>query len=497
MSSNDFRKKAIAAGVIVGMLGGAGVMSASANTNIFSGQSTPTTTASTTNTGSKTTNTTSNAKVEDVKTQSAGNNSGKANETVGSSTTRTVSGNNHAQAPDSKAKSSDSVADAVSGCDVAEHAEEVQISRIKAIEAGPSRVAAMESVEENEATKGCLSSSKEVLDLTLALPTIRGSWGDIGQIVRRQVDKEINSIKEQVINRTCEIADKAILDATAPVRDFYKTWNEAVNVINGADALVGKYLTDEVANQGTKVQSYLDGRLESLQNKLDARNKEISDKYEGYKSSLNDRVYESFGFNIEDADAQATKIRQEQVQAEIDDIQRRLPPQPKFTVRQQGGEYFKCDASGKCTATNVIEYQKITQETKAYNDAVANSKTQIAQLQKQIKDLGTALDARTKAAEAKAAGQTTTQATQTGTGTTTTGTQTTTQGTNSDSAANRTLSQRVDAASTKAKSTVNEAASSAAEKNLSVSSLRNMFTGSKSTTTEGESTSTGSNPFKN
>lgn len=381
MSNIDFKKKAIAVGVVIGMLSGAGVMTASANTNIFTGSSTTSASADKTPTSTKTT-----VKVEDVQANRAGANSPKAKETVNANETRTVSSAGHAQAPEAAAKETNDVESKAKACVAAEHAQKVQIERIKAIEAGPSRVEAMENIEENESTKGCLSSSQEILDLTLALPTIRGSWGDIGTIVRNRLDKEINQIKENTINRACEIADKAIVDATAPVVDFYNQWNSAVEIINGADALVGKYLADKVTVETDKVAMYLDERLNSAQAKLDARNQKFAEAYQGIKDSANQKVYDVVGFDIDDAQSSVLNIRKQQTQEAIEVLQKQIPPKPTETVRMSGGEYLKC-VGAQCTPTTISEYQKISAQHKAHADAVAEHGTKINMLQKQLNEL--------------------------------------------------------------------------------------------------------------
>lgn len=386
MKKLDFKTNAIAAGVVIGMFACAGVVSANANTNPFSG-TTATTGANSSGEIAPTAQPNTKSQVETVKSMSAGNSSTPAKELPTSNTTKTVSSDKHVQAADSTAKSTNSAVDDAQGCAVANHAQEVQVARMKAVDAGPTRVQAMENIEKNESTKGCLSSSQEILDLTLALPTIRGSWGDIGQVVRRQVDKEIAKIKDEVINRTCEIADKAIMDATAPVMQFYKDWNDTVTLINGSDAMVGKYLSDQVSLGSDKVGMYLSERLKLAETNLNEANARAAERYEGYKSDLNERVYDAIGFEIGDAEAQVDKIRKDQIQAEINGIQSRIPPKPKYTVRASGGEYYKCIGTS-CEEISVLEYRDIREQHTAYNNAVEQSRTQISMLQKQMSEIG-------------------------------------------------------------------------------------------------------------
>lgn len=475
MKKLDFKTNAIAAGVVIGMFACAGVVSANANTNPFSGTTT-TTGANSSGTTAPTTKPNTTSQVETVKSMSVGNSSTPAKELPTSNTTRTVSSDKHVQAADSTAKSTDSAVEDVQGCVVANHAQEVQVARMKAIDAGPTRVQAMENIEENESTKGCLTSSQEILDLTLALPTIRGSWGDIGQVVRRQVDKEIAKIKDEVINRTCEIEDKAIMDATAPVMDFYKRWNDTVTVINGADARVGKYLSDQVSLSGDKVNMYLSERLSLAESNLNEANARVAAKYEGYKSSLNERVYDAIGFEIGDAEAQVKKIRKDQIQAEIDDIQSRIPPKPKYTVQASGGKYFKCIGTS-CQETTVAEYQTLQAQHTAHNNAVEQSRTQISMLQKQMSEIGKTVTEQTTTQSTPAASTVVTPATNTTQTQTQAQTGTTAQTTQQQ---NQSPDQRLESA----KTAINEKVEAAENKRFSISSLNPFSRGQSGSTSE-------------
>lgn len=461
MQKLDFKTKAIAVGVVIGMLGGVGVMSANANTNPFSGTSS---TSSASMTQGATTSTTS--KVEDVKAASVGNTSTPAKQVATSDTTTTVSSNKHVHAADSTAKATDDVGEAAEGCAVANHAEEVQVARMKTIDAGPTRIQAMENIENNESTKGCLASSQEIIDLTVALPTIRGSWGDIGQVVRRQVDKELANIKEEVINRTCEIADKAVLDATSSVRGYFKTWNDAVAVINGADAMVGKYLSDRVSLGGSKVDMYLSERLNSAENSLNAANARAADRYKGYKSTLNEKVYDALGFEIGDAQSQVDTIRRDQIQTEIADIQRRIPPKPTHTVQTSGGLYYKCLGTS-CQEINVTEYQKIRAEHQAHNNAVEQSRNQLAMLQKQLSEIGKQVTEPTTQTQTQATTTTSTTTPATTSGAAATTTQTQAQG----GGGQATLGHKVDAVVNNTTNTVNTKVDEAQRKTFSISDL--------------------------
>lgn len=475
MKKLDFKTNAIAAGVVIGMFACAGVVSANANTNPFSG-TTVATGANSSGTTATTTKPNTTSQVETVKSMSVGNSSTPAKELPTSNTTKTVSSDKHVQAADSTAKSTDSAVEDVQGCVVANHAQEVQVARMKAIDAGPTRVQAMENIEKNESTKGCLTSSQEILDLTSALPTIRGSWGDIGQVVRRQVDKEIAKIKDEVINRTCEIADKAIMDATAPVMDFYKSWNDTVTVINGADALVGKYLSDKVSLSGDKVNMYLSERLSLAESNLNEANARVAAKYEGYKSSLNERVYDAIGFEIGDAEAQVNKIRKDQIQAEIDDIQSRIPPKPKYTVQASGGKYFKCIGTS-CQETTVAEYQTLQAQHTAHNNAVEQSRTQISMLQKQMSEIGKTVTEPTTTQSTPAASTVVTPATNTTQTQTQAQTGTTAQTTQQQ---NQSPAQRLESA----KTAINEKVEATENKRFSISSLNPFSRGQSGSTSE-------------
>lgn len=329
--------------------------------------------------------------VEDVKQNRLGVNSTTANKSGVVNNATAVSSPRHPQAPDSTSTQNDGVVPAVQACVMADHAEEVQIAKIQAIEASPTRTAAMESIEKQEATKGCLSSSKEILDLTLALPTIRGSWGDIGNIVRRQVDKEISKIKESVINRACEIADKAIYDATRPVHDFYKKWTNAVEIINHGDAYVGKYVTNQISLGSNKVGRYLDQRMNTTARELDEAGQRVNNAY----SKVIDKVEQAtnnpvIDFTIQDPTAEIANIRKQNVQAALNEVRSNIPQKPQNTVQASRGEYQLCDLNRRnCKQTSFKTYNEVRKQHADYNEAMRTYGTQLQMLERQLHEINT------------------------------------------------------------------------------------------------------------
>lgn len=503
MSNIDFRKKAIAAGVVIGMLSGAGVMTASANTNPFTGGASNNPPGALSLTGGSGSSASSSEKttVESVKAASAGTNSTPAKETPSANTTRTVSSPNHVQAADGTAKKSDNVAEAAQGCPVAEHAQEVQMARLDAIDATPSRITAMENIEQSEAGKGCLSSSKEIIDLTMTLPTISGSWGDIGKVVRMRVDEEINKIKDGVINQACQIADQALLDANKNVQEFYKVWNDKMNVINNAPAFVGKYLGDKVVYGSDKVGAHLSEKLQGMQSKVDATNAEFAAKNKAYRDSVNEKVYDTFGFNIEDADNVLTGIYKENIELEIRDVESRIPPKPDYTAQTFDGKYYKCQGTN-CTAINSAEYRDLVEKHRAHENAVAAAKPQLENLRKQLSTVGqkTASNTQTTPAQQPAAAPTvgntggvsgTLQQAVNNANTQAANTQQVPQ-TAPATAEKPTLTESYNKTQQDAVKATNETAKEKLESNWSVSNLINRFTGSGSS-----GGTSGSNPFNN
>ena len=69
----------------------------------------------------------------------------------------------------------------------------------------------------DKASEGCFASSREVINLAISIPQINGS---LSAIVKNLIQKEIDKQKQKILQRACEIADKALLSTIKPIQKY-------------------------------------------------------------------------------------------------------------------------------------------------------------------------------------------------------------------------------------------------------------------------------------
>lgn len=69
----------------------------------------------------------------------------------------------------------------------------------------------------DKASEGCFASSREVINLAISIPQINGS---LSAVVQTLIQKEIDKQKQKILQRACEIADKALLSTIKPIQKY-------------------------------------------------------------------------------------------------------------------------------------------------------------------------------------------------------------------------------------------------------------------------------------
>ncbi|MFB6350034.1 hypothetical protein ACFBZI_11435 [Moraxella sp. ZJ142] len=334
--------------------------------------------------GSKTGN---SAKTEDVQKNRIGTNApAAATPTTSKPSVDVKPSENHPEAPNAAQKEKDDVPGAAETCaaGLGEAAEKAIERNIDAAETvyGSTATEMMENVGKNEASKGCLTVSSELLDLTTALPKIPTSWGDISGIVRKHAQQKMAEMKRGLIDRGCEIADQFARDSLKPVIDFNKRWAESVKNTNdkfgNIDHYVGGIVVGHIDTVGDKITQSLEKRLLKADESLKKVSDEIYDKYSGVDKAINDldnSVNDIFNFKISDAQKDNAESGASVAAQMMKDVQAKIPPAPKTTVKKTkpvsgfGFEYQECDSSGKCQVVNVDRYRQVEQQWKEHNEA--------------------------------------------------------------------------------------------------------------------------------
>lgn len=322
----------------------------------------------------------SGSTVEAAQQQRVGVNSTPANgNTTTTPTTNTTSSPNHPQAPaPGTEKSKDGTSDENSvDCELAkaqdtalEHRLEMQQ---KAANIGSKSYADM---QKNAVARGCNINTKEILDLSVSLPTIRGSWGSIAGAVKDKVKSEMKRIQNELVERTCEVAEQVIVDAVRPVREMIDTYNDISAAITGLPQYVQDKATARIERQTQKLQDRLNGYSDKAQAKIDKFNEKNLERYQKFENSIYENAAE-IGFDIEEASEAGRSLHTNLMNERIQELQANPPKAPQYYAVYQRAKdnsdnmakYLKCTdpAHKNCTASTAAEYNTLRSQWDQYN----------------------------------------------------------------------------------------------------------------------------------
>lgn len=271
------------------------------------------------------------------------------------------------------------------GCEVADAQVATQNAMTDMIVNAPSRTTALKNIQNAEQTKGCLAPASEIIDLSVTLPTINASWGNIGAMVREHAKKELLKAKERVINSACNVANQALKDVAAPINDTVRRLNDFSEMISNApDALVGSAMTRTekwVRDGQLSLTETLNKKIQQTAEPFAKFGNKMADEVDGSLSSLENRTVNLIGG---EQDYQSNLDRAKQAKKELAD--KRIaeipkPIAPAYTLQgNQKDGYKKCQA-GNCVPSNINEAYQIRQAWDKYQQDKTAYDNQVRQLQ--------------------------------------------------------------------------------------------------------------------
>lgn len=257
-----------------------------------------------------------------------------------------------------------------SGCVLEEARDEAQAAMTEIVINAPKRTDIMKNLQENESTKGCLASTKEILDLAATLPTIRGSWGSIGSIIRNRAEAEIAQIKNKAIDRACAVADQAIADVMSPIKNTVRRINDFSDLISNAPEVIAGQGVAVVGKLGSRTSSVLDREFGKAQERVNAETSKIVSSLSQGPSVLDNAAMELGFENISDAAEYGRNIQVSNAMIVLQNLQSKIPPKPQYTVTYSKDDGYKRCASSQCQNISVTEYTRIQKQWSDYNVAV-------------------------------------------------------------------------------------------------------------------------------
>jgi hypothetical protein len=122
----------------------------------------------------------------------------------------------------------------------------------------------------DKASEGCFASSREVINLAISIPQINGS---LSSVVKTLIQKEIDKQKQKILQRACEISDKALLSTIQPIQKY-------VDDINARSAEYSDMMGDLNVPVTTKtydgVSLIFNNQVKTLQNSIDQKSTQVA-----------------------------------------------------------------------------------------------------------------------------------------------------------------------------------------------------------------------------
>lgn len=122
----------------------------------------------------------------------------------------------------------------------------------------------------DKASEGCFASSREVINLAISIPQINGS---LSSIVNTLVQKEIDKQKQKILERACEITDKALLSTIKPIQKY-------VDDINARSAEYSDMMGDLNVPMTTKtydgVSLMFNNQAKTLENSISQKSTQVA-----------------------------------------------------------------------------------------------------------------------------------------------------------------------------------------------------------------------------
>lgn len=122
----------------------------------------------------------------------------------------------------------------------------------------------------DKASEGCFASSREVINLAISIPQINGS---LSSIVQTLIQKEIDKQKQKILQRACEIADKALLSTIKPIQKY-------VDDINARSAEYSDMMGDLNVPMTTKtydgISLMFNNQAKTLENSINQKSTQVA-----------------------------------------------------------------------------------------------------------------------------------------------------------------------------------------------------------------------------
>ena len=179
-----------------------------------------------------------------------------------------------------------------------------------------------------EQTKGCFAGASDFINLATLVPPVPDATG-VSVKLNELINKKIEALKDNVMNRACEISNAAINNALEPIRDTILTSNNAILMFNNPNdfvsAVVAKKLGDGFSKVDLGFNKVLDGieakivnqetewaaKEQARKEKYDAaisQGNEIISAYQSQIDKLNSQAQQTTGTTVQNVNSRTTSM---------------------------------------------------------------------------------------------------------------------------------------------------------------------------------------------
>ena len=179
-----------------------------------------------------------------------------------------------------------------------------------------------------EQTKGCFAGASDFINLADLVPPVPDA-NQVAVKLNGLINKKIEALKENVMNRACEISNAAINNALEPIRDTITTSNNAILMFNNPNDFVSAVVAKKLGDGFSKVDLGFNKILDDFEAKIINQEKdwaakeqarkdqydaaisqgnEIISAYQSEVNKLNSQAQQTTGTTVQNVNSRTTSI---------------------------------------------------------------------------------------------------------------------------------------------------------------------------------------------
>lgn len=231
------------------------------------------------------------------------------------------------------------------------------------------------NAEGNEAIAGCFTAANQIIDLAQSIPSITPSWGDIAGVVQKAVNKKLQEVQANMLDRTCQVANRALSDALAPIHSFLSAAGSN-QILNDPGGFLGDYIIKEAGVIIDDQDLAFNGLINGIDNKIKDQNNQASQAFKDAQAGLDNlpnptgKGYDTSALDnsLNSAEGNVLQGNLEGSYKQLQDVIANKPVRIGVQGSGRDRRYCKYPSGNQCVAINSGEYSNIQNQHGIYND---------------------------------------------------------------------------------------------------------------------------------